>query len=426
MTSVDRAEALIQEGGRVHLVGAAGVGMAGLARLLQQRGLQVSGCDLQVNRLTKWLSDQDIQVAASHDPAHISGSIDWLIRSTAVPESHPEVLRAADRFIPVLRRGEVLPALMRARTCIAVCGTHGKTTTTAMIAQILDCGFCVGGEIAGIDGVARDGELMVVEADESDGTIAGYTPDYAVITNIEYDHMEHHASEAAFIGCFGQLIENTKQKVFYCSGDPIACELCAGNSKCEPISMPPSTIPVSLPGRHNQWNAAAAMAVSRMWKSENEIAEALRKIQPVRRRFETVYEGRGIRIISDYAHHPTEIAALIQTALELKPKRLLGVFQPHRFTRTRALGPDFPPSFEALDTLWLVPVYAASEQPIEGGSSMDLFNRFPENWNGRLHYRDSLKSAWTDIKAQLKEGDILLVIGAGDIEQIAGWAGSLP
>ncbi len=422
MNAVDLAEARIQKGGRVHLMGIAGIGMAGVAFLLKERGFNVSGCDLQGNRQTAWLKKNEIAVFFGHSESHVTESIDWLIRSTAVPDTHLEVRRANELGIPVSRRGEVLPALMRDRICIAVAGTHGKTTTTAIIAQVLGCGYCVGGEMDGIEGVAKDAELMVVEADESDGTVDGYTPDYAVITNIEYDHMEHHASETAFIGCFEKLIRQTRKKVYYCGDDPIALRVCGSNPKCEPFFFPLQRLPVPIPGNHNQWNAAAAMAVSMQWKSETEILRALKRIRSIRRRFETVCEGGGIRVVSDYAHHPTEIAALIQTALELKPKRLLGVFQPHRYTRTLALGPDFPPSFRGLEKLWLVPVYAASEPPLAGGTTADLKDLFPGGWSGRLHDCQTLESAWVEIQSELRAGDLLLVIGAGDVEQLAEWA----
>ncbi len=424
MDRVDQAEQLIRHGGHVHLMGIGGIGMAGVAWLLKERGFAVTGCDLQQNRQTAWLSKNGVGISVGHDAAHVDDSVNWLVHSTAVRNAHPEVQRAIEKGIPVSRRGEVLPALMRDRTCIAVSGTHGKTTTTAMIAQVLGCGYCVGGEIAGIEGIARDGKTMVVEADESDGTVAGYSPDYAVITNIEYDHMEHHASEAAFIGCFEKLIHTTARQVFYCADDPIARRLCAGSPKCVPFQFPAKRFALPIPGKHNQWNAAATMAVSRLWKTEPEILQALETIHPVRRRFETVCEGRGIQVVSDYAHHPTEIAALIQTAQELRQKRLLGIFQPHRYTRTLALGADFPPSFQGLEKLWLVPVYAASELPMEGGTTADLAARFSNEWNDRLHVFQSLEAAWEDVRQQLREGDLLLIIGAGDIEQLVEWARS--
>ncbi len=425
MTPVDHAEQLIKRGGHVHLIGIGGIGMAGVAWLLKERGFKVSGCDLHFNRQTEWLSSNGVPIVLGHHDSHMTDAVDWLVRSTAVTDTHPEVLGARKRGIPVSRRGEVLPALMRDRICIAVSGTHGKTTTTAIIAQVLQCGYCVGGEIVGLEGVAKDGEIMVVEADESDGTVAGYTPDYAVITNIEYDHMEHHASEAAFMVCFEQLIQNTSKKVFYRGDDPLAAKLCANHPRCESFGYPASPLVIPLPGKHNQWNAAAAMAVAGIWKRPVEILGALAAMKPVRRRFETVWDEGGVRVISDYAHHPTEIGALIETAREMKPKRLLGVFQPHRYTRTLALGPDFPASFEGLDHLWLVPVYAASEQPIEGGTTEDLSDRFSDEWESCITCCSSLQDAWSDIRVKLRAGDLLLIIGAGDIEHLADWARAL-
>jgi UDP-N-acetylmuramate--alanine ligase len=423
---VDHAQHLIRNGGHVHLIGAAGIGMAGVAFLLNERGFTVTGCDMQTNRQTEWLDRCGIRIAVGHSEDHITPDTDWVIRSTAVPDRHPELVRARSFSIPVSRRGEVLPALMRDRTCIAVSGTHGKTTTAAMIAQILDCGYCIGGEITGVAGVAMDAPLMVVEADESDGTVAGYTPDYAVITNIEYDHMEHHASEEAFIDCFRKLIRNTAGKVFYCADDPISRVVVqAGEAalhKYESFRYPDPPLRLPLPGRHNQWNAAAAQAVCRLWKSEDEILRSLKTVCPVRRRFETVFAERGIRIVSDYAHHPSEIAALVQTALELEPARLLAVFQPHRYTRTRALGAEFPKGFEGVDKLWLVPVYAASEPPAAGGTTRDLIKHFPDSWQGRLRCCPSSETAWNKIRRELQAGDLLLIIGAGDIEEMAEWA----
>ena len=419
MDPVDQAGNLISRGGRVHLIGTGGIGMAGVAFLLKARGFDVSGCDLQENRQTRWLQSCGVDIEFNHHESHIDESIDWVVRSTAVPSTHPELGRAQKRRIPVSRRGEVLSALMRDRVCIAVSGTHGKTTTTAMLAQVLGCGYCVGGEVAGFAGVARDADVMVVEADESDGTVAGYLPDFSVITNVEYDHMEHHASESAFIGCFEKLIQNTKQRVYYCADDPISVRLCSDHEKCEPFFFPDPPLALPLPGRHNQWNAAAAQVVARHWKSDQEILGALTGIQPIRRRFETVFNKKDVRIISDYAHHPTEIATLIQTAKELKPRRLLGVFQPHRYTRTLALGPAFPPSFEGVDKLWIVPVYAASEAPMDGGSSCDLAERFSENWKDKLYCCETLDEAWTQIQIELRAGDLVLLIGAGDIEELA-------
>ncbi|QHI70730.1 UDP-N-acetylmuramate--L-alanine ligase [Tichowtungia aerotolerans] len=397
---------------RIHMLGIGGIGMAGLAFLLKEHGHVVSGSDAQENRQTEWLRGKGISVLDEVPPG-----TEWIIRTRAVPDSHPDVMAAA---VPVSWRGDVLPELLKDRFTIAVSGTHGKTTTTSMIAQILDCGFCVGGEVAGFDGVARDGQIMVVEADESDGTVANYHPDIAVITNIEYDHMEHHDSFESFENCFRQFIAQTREKIVYCADDPVATRLCKDNPKAVPYSF--QSLNLSLPGRHNRLNAMAAIEVSRGWKTEADIFQALKNLKPVKRRFETVFKG-DYTVISDYAHHPTEIRALIQTALEtLEPKRLLGVFQPHRYTRTRALGPDFPPAFQGVEKLWLLPVYAASEQPLEGGTTQDLMNRFADDWKKRIKFFQCLEKTWQDIRSELRAGDVLLIIGAGDIEQMADWA----
>jgi len=414
---------LLSASRRIHMLGVGGIGMAGLAFLLKQRGHIVSGSDAQENRQTAWLRDKGISIQDE-----VPAGVEWIIRSRAVPNSHSDVVAAK---VPVSWRGEVLPVLLRDRFTIAVSGTHGKTTTASMIAQILDCGYCIGGEVVGFDGVARDGEIMVVEADESDGTVANYHPDIAVITNVEYDHMEHHDSAEAFEGCFKTFIANTKEKIIYCADDPAAVRLCAEVENAVPYGLQVSNFKfqVSLPGRHNRLNAMAAVAVSKHWKTVDEIRVVLAGLKPIKRRFEIVFDGE-YKVISDYAHHPTEIRALIDAALEtLKPKRLLGVFQPHRYTRTLALGPDFPPAFQGLEKLWLLPVYAASEKPLEGGMTDDLIGHFnavgvinSKDRNNRIKSFQTLENAWEEIHSELRAGDALLIIGAGDIEQLAEWA----
>lgn len=378
----------------------------------------MDGCDERENRQTDWLRGKGIGVQTGHAPDHLKG-VDWVIRTTAMPLGHPEIRSAP---VPVHRRGEVLPELLRDRFTVAVSGTHGKTTTTAMIAQILECGYCIGGEVDGLDGTACDGEIMVVEADESDGTVALYHPDISVITNIEYDHMEHHADPAAFEDCFRRLIENTREKVIYCADDPAASRLCAGNPKAigYGTAIPGPAIPeLPLPGLHNRLNALAAALVCRRWKTDEEMGCALQQIRPARRRFERVFDGE-CTVVSDYAHHPTEIRTLIETAASLfAGRRLLGVFQPHRYTRTRALLHSFPPAFEGLDRLWLLPVYAASEAPLAGGTSDDLFQAFSPEKKKQIFLFQSMRSAWQDVQRQLRAGDVLLVMGAGDIEALA-------
>ncbi len=392
--------------------------MAGLAFLLKQRGLSVSGCDLQMNRQTEWLCREGVEIRAGHNAQHVDQA-GWLVRSTAVPVGIGEIRRALEQAKPVVQRGLALAALMRERSTIAVAGSHGKTTTTAMIAQLLGCGYCIGGEMAGSPAVAKDAELMVVEVDESDGTLVHHAPDYCVITNIDYDHMEYHASQAVLVDCFRRLVDQTRKRVFYSGHDGMAAELCAGRKDCTPFYTGKAEFDLPFPGTHNRWNAAAAAAVCRLWITPEQMAERMARLRPVRRRFETVYHARGIRIVLDYAHHPAEIKALVQSAQALEPARLLAIFQPHRYTRTKALKTDFPGSFKGINHLAIAPVYAAWEPPLEGGESADLAAAFPNDWGDGVAVHDDLPGAWKAMKEKLRPGDLLLLIGAGDIDRLA-------
>ena len=463
------AELVAARCGHVHLVGICGIGMAGLAFHLRGMGFNVSGCDASPNHLADWLRAADIEVWCSHDAAHIDSAVTWVVRSAAVSLDSAELRAACARRIPVFRRGEVLPHLLTRSFSVAVSGTHGKTTTSSFVTQMLrttgrDPSWCIGGEVPALGGVAGRGagEVLVVESDESDGTVALYRPDIAVVTNIEFDHMEHFESVAAFEACFRRFILQAGRRVIYGGDDPRAVALCAHldsavsfgfHADCDlrarDVSETASSTSFSVTdqdgtetrlripvgGRHNVLNALAATAVCReIGMPFDQITAALAEVQLPRRRFEVVAQQRGVTVISDYAHHPSEVAALVRTARLAMPRRLLAVFQPHRFTRTLALGPDFPSAFEGVDHLVLTPVYAASESPLAGGSTWDLYAHFrragsfsvdaeaePERPHTVL-VAGSLGEAWRHIKGQLTEGDLLLVVGAGDVEDVARWA----
>lgn len=447
------------------MLGTCGVGMAGLARLLAARGLRVTGCDAARGTLGDWLQRHDIPVHVGHDPAHLAG-VDWLIRSTAVPENAPEVQAACAQNVPVFRRGEVLPVLLGAfDTSVAVSGTHGKTTTTSFITQLLRHAgrapaWCIGGEAPGLEGVSgmgRDG-VIVVEADESDGTIARYAPDIAVVTNIEFDHMEHFADVAAFEACFRTFMDRTRAGVVYCIEDPRAHALAlAGRRDSTTASLSYGFAPdadiggselretaegqafaltirgqrvgvaeLSVRGAHHARNALAAAAVGfLLGLTPAQILAGMRGFALPRRRFEVIVARPDLTIISDYAHHPTEIAAVVRTALRLPHKRLIVAYQPHRYTRTKALGADFPAAFTGVGALVLCPVYAASEQPLRGGTIWDLYIHFRETTATGIpvpRVALSLTEAWGWLRRELRAGDLLLVAGAGDVEQLAVWA----
>jgi UDP-N-acetylmuramate--L-alanine ligase/UDP-N-acetylenolpyruvoylglucosamine reductase len=432
--------------------------MAGLAVLLRDRGLAVSGCDLARNSLAPWLERQGIRVLRGHGPEHLESGTGWLIRSSAVPDDAPELAAARARGIPVSRRGEVLAALLDGRASVAVGGTHGKTTTTGFIAQILAAAgrapaFCIGGEVSALGGVAGTGAgaAMVVEADESDGTLALYAPDIAVITNIEFDHMEHFAGVEAFEACFARFAANARRQVIYCADDPRAARVCGGCPngvsygagpgaavRAEAITLLPGEsrytlvrggvafgeVRLPVPGRHNVLNSLAAAATGlALGLAFEQIREALGRVELPRRRFERVVDRPDVTVISDYAHHPSEVAAVVRVAAGLGRRRTLAVFQPHRYTRTLALGAEFPAAFAGVDELVLAPVYAASEKPLPGGTIEDLYAHFrAAGVPAAVRLAASLPQAWGYLRTRLARGDLLLVVGAGDVERIAGWA----
>ena len=452
--------------GHVHMVGIGGVGMAGVARLLAARGFRVTGCDLSRNRLVEWLERHGIAVAMGHAASHITPDVDWVVYSAAVSAECPDLLRARKAGRPAFRRGVVLPELLAGRVSVAVCGTHGKTSTASFIAEVLhgagrDPSWCIGGEAPPLDGVAHagQGEAIVVEADESDGTLALYRPDIAVVTNIEFDHMEHFASVDAFEDCFRTLMRRTQRCVIYCADDPRAARLGAQAARGLAYGFSPGAavraedvretaaglsytlrvrgrrvrrrVRMPVRGRHSALNSLAVIAACReLGLALDEILDGLASAALPRRRLERVVDRPELLAISDYAHHPSEIAAVVRTVAPFKRARRLAVYQPHRYTRTLALGPDFPDAFRGLDQVVLTPVYAASEKPMPGGTIWDLYAHFRRadavSPTGRrrpqVFVATSLEQAWGYFRHELRRGDLFLVIGAGDVEKIAQWA----
>lgn len=464
----DTAEAaalmrLLEQGaGTVHMVGIGGVGMAGLSVLLRERGLVVSGCDTAEGPFTEWLRAKGIEVVMGHSAEHVTPSVAAVIRTAAVAPDSPEIAAARDRAVPVLRRGQVLPCLLSGRTSIAVSGTHGKTTTSAFIAQMLSLAgrgpsWCIGGDVRRLGGVAGtgDGAEIVIEADESDATVALYHPDIAVVTNVEFDHMEHFDSVETFEACFEQFVMQTGRCVVYCADDPraarIACRAerslsygldAAADIRAVDIvrdgagasfvlqsgvrSAGPCRL--NLPGQHNVRNVVGAVAVLlELGIDLDEVPGLLPGLALPARRFERVASFAGGGVVSDYAHHPSEIAALVEAAKSVHPGRLRAVFQPHRYTRTLALGAGFPPAFAGVDEVVLVPVYPASEQPLEGGTIGYLYAHFRQAQDAgktspAVALARDLDEVWPYFRETLRDGDLLLVVGAGDVEQVAGQA----
>ena len=450
----------------VHFVGIGGVGMAGLASLLKSAGFQVTGCDLDAKGLTGWLRDRGINVHTGHSRDHITADVSFVVRTSAVSPASGEIAAAVARGLKVFLRGETLAAYLHGKTSVAVAGTHGKTTVTGFIAQVLrNCGadpsFCIGGEIEPLGGVAGAGagKVIVVEADESDGTLALYEPDYAVVTNIEPDHLENFGSLNALEECFGRFVRRARRAVIYCADDPAAAALCgtlpngisygfsakarigvrdiSGGKSDSSFTVTKDgadlgRVILPVPGKHNIANALACIAVAgELGIAFEDIGRALGGVVLPRRRFDRVVQREDICVVSDYAHHPSEIRALVKTTRDITNGRILAVFQPHRYSRTKALGKEFPASFEGVDELVLTPVYAASEKPLEGGTIWDLYSEFraaasvpgdrsPARPAARV--ATSLEQAWGYLRTAAGPGDWLLVVGAGDVEKIATWA----
>jgi UDP-N-acetylmuramate--L-alanine ligase/UDP-N-acetylenolpyruvoylglucosamine reductase len=450
-----------EAGGRVHLLGVCGVGMAGVAYLLARRGWRVSGCDERPGPLADWLRQAGVAVCEGHDAAHLDaeGGAERVIVTPAVSAREPELAAARARGLPVFTRGEVLAELVSGRRGVAVCGAHGKTTTSCFTARLLQAlgerpGWCIGGATRALGGVAGcgDGRLLVAEADESDGTLALYCPAVTVLTNIDLDHLEHFADEAALAACFRRAVTQTREGVAVCGDDARARDVArsapvpvllfgfgeesrlrATEVRVEPQGVSfellfdgvsAGRVALGVSGRHNASNAlGAAAAALLLGHGLQAVAAALPAAcgELPGRRFEPVSLAGGIRCVADYAHHPAELKAAVEMSRVQRPERLVAVFQPHRYTRTRALGVEFPAAFEQADEVILLPVYSASEEPLEGGGSEDLYAHFREAGRdaGTIRLARTQDEVWDYLRQTLRAGDLLLIAGAGDVIELA-------
>ncbi len=454
---------------KIHFLGIGGVGMSGVAVLLHAKGYDVSGCDLSSTPRTKWLESLGIPVAAGHSPSHITGDLDELVVTPAVPESNPE-FEFAKAKCKIRYRGEVLADIVNSENGIAVCGTHGKTTTSTFITRLLqelgeNPSWCIGGETGTLPvahyALQTFNAPLVVEADESDGTLALYKPQILVLTSADMDHLEHFESTGAYFNCYRTVLKNSK-RVIVCRDHAKAFELAQGihpsaisygthefadvratNLKLDSGSSSFTvtlssrlggesadvTIPVA--GAHNVLNALAAIAVAilripalsfQLSTLNSQLSKACSALPA--RRFETLVDSHGIKVITDYAHHPAELKRAVEMARLSNPGRLRVLFQPHRYSRTKALADEFPAAFEEADELVLIPVYPAFEEPVSGGDIADLYKKIREHQYKSKASRipcpavilsRSADEAWRHVYLTAKPGDMILVMGAGDI-----------
>jgi len=446
---------------RVHFVGIGGAGMSGIAEVLSNLKFEVSGSDAQESANTRRLRELGIQVAIGHDARLVRG-VDVVVVSSAVNETNPEVQAARAAKIPVIPRAEMLGELMRLQHGIAVAGTHGKTTTTSLVASVLaqaglDPTFVIGGRLnsAGANARLGSGEYLVAEADESDASFLHLQPYMAVVTNIDADHMDTYG------GDFGRLkqafVDFLHNLPFYglavlCIDDSVVREIlpalhkpvrtygmCAdADVRASDLSHDgqkmrftltikgeaPVEVVLNLPGRHNVLNALAAIAVaSELRVPMAAILEGLANFSGIGRRFQVngqiARAGGGILLVDDYAHHPRELAAIIQAAREGWPRRrLVVVFQPHRYTRTRDLFDDFSVVLSGLEPLFITEVYAAGETPISGADGRALCSAIRAR-GGHPVFIENVNEFPEMIKDALRPNDLVLTLGAGNIGQVA-------
>jgi UDP-N-acetylmuramate--alanine ligase len=440
---------------RVHFIGIGGIGMSGIAEILLTMGYAVSGSDLRASATTERLAKLGATIFLGHAAENVAAS-DVVVTSSAVAKDNPEVLEARSRKVPVIQRAEMLAELMRLKYGIAVAGMHGKTTTTTMVAAVLAGGgldptVVVGGRVDALGSNARLGKskYLVAEADESDRSFLKLPPVLAVVTNLDREHMDTYADMADVEGAFVQFMDKVPfyGAVTACADDAMLravlprvtrrvytygesadadfrLVMLAAKPEChaqfEVVTRGVTLGPFELhvPGRHNVLNATAAVAVGLQLGIEPEqIAAGLATFRGVNRRFQTVGVVNGVTVVDDYGHHPTEIRATLQAAKECGHSRVLVLFQPHRFTRTRDLMADFAGAFGDADALVVLDIYAASEQPIVGVSGESLAVAIRQQRGGDVSYASSLTEGVERLAAEARPGDMILTLGAGSISQ---------
>lgn len=444
--------------GHVHLIGVGGAGMSAIALLLAARGLPVSGSDARASAVLDALAAAGVRVHVGHDAAHVTGA-DTVVVSSAIRATNPELVQARELGVPVLHRSVALAALMHGRRTVAVAGAHGKTTTSAMVARVLsdaglDPSYAIGAAVEGPVGARHGaGDVFVAEADESDGSFLAYAPHIAVVTNVEPDHLDHYGSRAAFEAAFVAFAGRVEP-----GGHLVACADDAGSRRLAEVARAdgvrvltygsaadadvqvgawraddhgdggtvtvqgfeagPVELRLAVPGAHNGLNAAAAWTVARLLGvSAQDAAAGLARFTGTGRRFEDRGTAGGVRVVDDYAHHPTEVAALLRAARPVAgPGRLLVLFQPHLYSRTRTFAAEFAAALDAADLVVVTDVYGAREDP-EPGVTGELITGLMTPGRGTF-VADRLAAARAVGRAA-EPGDLVLTVGAGDVTELA-------
>jgi UDP-N-acetylmuramate--alanine ligase len=447
---------MLQKKHRVHFVGIGGIGMSGIAEVLLNLGYAVTGSDLHESEVTGRLRKLGAQVFVGHQEDNLMANPSVVVISTAVKYSNPEVLEARRRHIPVIPRAEMLAELMRMKYGLAVAGSHGKTTTTSMIAAVLstaglDPTMVIGGQVhmLGTNAKIGQGEILVAEADESDGSFLLLSPTIAVVTNIDREHMDFHQTmerlnesflnfinKIPFYGLAVLCLDNAQVRVllpkvrkrFATYGLSADADFSAQDLQMKPAGVeytvlhhakPLGKLRLRLPGRHSATNALAAVTVGYELEIPfSQVAEALDGFTGIHRRFEIKGEPQGIMVIDDYGHHPAEIQATISAIRDSWKRPLTVIFQPHRFSRTYDLFDEFLTAFEGADRLVLTEIYAAGEDPIDGVTSEALYQAIKRRGHMEVELISDKDQIVNQLAAKLNPGDIALTLGAGDIYKV--------
>ncbi|MGK2955165.1 MAG: UDP-N-acetylmuramate--L-alanine ligase [Solirubrobacterales bacterium] len=423
-------------GRRIHFIGVGGAGMSGLALVCQQLGATVSGSDRTESSYFKRVLAAGVDARVGHERTDLPAEAEIVV-STAIGDDNPELQVAREQGNRVMHRSDLLAEFCSAKRTIAVAGTHGKTTTTGMLIWSmkklgLDPAFFVGGELPSIgpDGEPAnsgwgDGEWAVVEADESDGSFLSLDPEVAVVTNIEMDHHSRWNGLAELRAAFSEFAAKADGVVLPADETEIAEELTGRSVVPFDIAVPgPENIDLVVPGDHNQLDARAAIAALGLAGADIDAgAEALSDFPGVKRRLEFKGEANGSRIYDDYAHHPTEVKASLTALRELQPDRLIAVFQPHLYSRTKVFADAFGEALSVADEIFVLDVYPAREEPVgpfEGVSGLDVLRAAADRSGGRsVWWTPDLESAERAVAARLGPGRILVTIGAGDITKLS-------
>jgi UDP-N-acetylmuramate--alanine ligase len=453
--------------GRVHFIGIGGIGMSGIAEVLHSLGYAVQGSDQADSANVQRLSAKGIKCFVGHQAENI-GDADVVVVSTAIKKSNPELAAARERLLPVVRRAEMLAELMRFKQAIAIGGTHGKTTTTSLVATLLEAGkvdptVINGGIINAYGTNARigAGDWMVVEADESDGTFLKLPADIAVVTNIDPEHLDHYGNFDKVREAFRQFVENVPFYGFgvMCTDHPEVQALVSriedrrvitygenaqADVRFEKHRMDGATsvfdviirnrksgaetsirdLRMPMAGRHNVSNATAAIAVAHELQiSPDAIRSGLASFGGVKRRFTPTGTWNGVQVFDDYGHHPVEIKAVLRAARESTGGRVIAIAQPHRFTRLHDLFDEFSACFNDADTVMIAPVYAAGEEPLEGATSDALVARIRAGGHRDARFIENAQAIAPAVRSLAKSGDFVVFLGAGNITQ---WAYALP